>query len=159
MLGAWLTGARVVRVVLHPLSISRTDVSENQRPLLVVWAGPIVGSALPPLFWWFSTRFWRRTAFLWRFFAGFCLVANGAYIGLGSFARVGDCGDMLRHGSPIGWLWLFGAAAMPLGLWLCHGQGVHFGFGAAHGVVDYGAARLALAVAALLVAVGWVIGG
>ena len=47
-------------------------------------------------------------AYLLRFFAGFCLVANGGYIGGGSFDRLGGAGQMLRHGSPP---WLLG----PLG--------------------------------------------
>jgi hypothetical protein len=46
-LGAVATGERVERVVLHPLTISRTDVSPNPFPLLVIWAGPVVGVLLP----------------------------------------------------------------------------------------------------------------
>lgn len=38
VVGAWLTDGRVARVVLHPLTISRTDLAENPRPLAVVWA-------------------------------------------------------------------------------------------------------------------------
>jgi hypothetical protein len=45
--GAWLTGGRVEKVVLHPLTISRTDLAHNPAPLLVVWAGPTVGVLLP----------------------------------------------------------------------------------------------------------------
>jgi hypothetical protein len=47
VLAAWLTGGTVQRVVLHPLSISRTDVSPNPHPLAVAWAGPIFGAAAP----------------------------------------------------------------------------------------------------------------
>lgn len=36
VLGATLSGARVVQVVLHPLTISRTDLAENPHPLFVV---------------------------------------------------------------------------------------------------------------------------
>jgi hypothetical protein len=32
VMGAWLTGGRVERVVLHPLAISRTDLAHNPRP-------------------------------------------------------------------------------------------------------------------------------
>lgn len=42
------TGGTITAVVLHPLTISRTDVSINPRPLLVVWAGPLLGVLLPP---------------------------------------------------------------------------------------------------------------
>jgi hypothetical protein len=36
VVGAWLTGGKVAKVVLHPLSISRTDLADNPRPLTVV---------------------------------------------------------------------------------------------------------------------------
>jgi hypothetical protein len=131
VLGAWWTGAEVSRVVLHPLSISRTDVSHNLSPGVVVWSGPIVGMLLPIAVWSIAA-FWRMTgAFVLRFFAGFCLIANGLYIGVGSFWRVGDCGEMLRHGSQPWQLWLFGLGTAPAGLWLWNGQGKHFGLGRA----------------------------
>lgn len=47
VVGAWLTGGQVDRVVLHPLTISRTDLARNPHPLLVVWAGPVFGCLLP----------------------------------------------------------------------------------------------------------------
>ena len=75
-----------------------------------------------------------------QFFAGFGLIANGAYIGVGSFGKIGDAGDILRHGSPIWSLWLFGAACFPLGLYLWNGLGPHFGLGTAAGKVDHRAA-------------------
>ena len=33
VLGAWLTGGTVAKVVLHPLAISRTDLALNPQPL------------------------------------------------------------------------------------------------------------------------------
>jgi hypothetical protein len=78
--------------------------------------------------------------FVLRFFSGFCLLANGLYIGVGSFVGIGDCGEMLRHGSQQWQLLLFGAATAALGLWLWHGQGPHFGLGPAHGNVNRGVA-------------------
>lgn len=75
-------------------------------------------------------------AYLPRFFAGFCCIANGAYIGFGSFGEIGDCGEMLRHGSAMWQLWLFGAVFLPLGISLWNRQGSHFGLGAADGKVD-----------------------
>jgi hypothetical protein len=121
--GAWLTGGRVARVVLHPLTISRTDLAEDPRPLLVVWAGPVLGCLLPLGAWGLAAALRRPWAYLPRFFAGFCLVANGAYIAGGSFDEGGDAGVMLRHGSPAWSLWAFGAAAVPAGLALWHRQG------------------------------------
>src|SRR3989304_4954124 len=82
VLGAWSTGGEVSRVVLHPLSISRTDVSHNRSPGVVVWAGPIVGVLLPVAAWLVAAFTRMPGAFVLRFFAGFCLTANGLYIGL-----------------------------------------------------------------------------
>jgi hypothetical protein len=159
VLAAWLTGGRVVKVVFHPLTISRTDVAPSPHPLLVVWAGPVVGVVVP-VGAWLGVRALRLPgAYLGRFFAGFCLIANGAYIGAGSFDRVGDCGEMLRHGSPLWALWLFGVAAVAAGLGMWHRLGPHFGLGKARGRVSPWAAYGSLAVLAVLLAVGFTFGG
>src|SRR5207253_7769696 len=71
VLGAWLTGGRVAHVVLHPLTISQTDLSFNPSPLVVVWAGPVLGVSLPLLGWGIAAATGGRAAFLLRFFAGF----------------------------------------------------------------------------------------
>jgi hypothetical protein len=152
VLGAWLTGGTVTQVVLSPLTISRTDLNHNPSPLFVAWSGPVFGIIAPLILWGIAlmTRF--PSAFVLRFFAGFCLVANGLYIALGSFNRIGDCGEMLRHGSQPWQLWLFGAIACPFGIWLWHGQGHHFGLGASEGQVDHVVAWSMLSIfAALLV--------
>lgn len=158
VLGAYLTGGRVERVVLHPLTISRTDLADNPHPLIVVWAGPALGVAIPLLLWFSAVAARLAAAFVARFFAGFCLITNGLYIGLGSFGNVGDCGDMLRHGSQLWQLWLFGALTAPLGLWLWHGQGANFGLGPqkrpVSNVVAYGASAVCLA----LIVVEWLHG-
>lgn len=157
--GAWLTGGRVSRVVLHPLTISRTDLAENPNPLLVVWAGPIVGAVVPLALWAIAAAVRLPGAFALRFFAGFCLLANGLYIGVGSFDRVGDCGEMLRHGSAMWHLWLFGALTAPIGLWLWHGQGTHFGLGPANGRVSRSTAYGTFVACLALLALGFAVGG
>jgi hypothetical protein len=129
VLAALATGGVVERVALHPLSISRTDVSVNPRPLLVAWAGPLFGFLAPLVAWQVARAIRARSAYLVRFFAGFCGVANGAYLGLGSFQRVGDCGDLLNHGAAIWHLWLFGAGSAAAGVMLWNGLGPNFGFG------------------------------
>jgi hypothetical protein len=159
VVGARLTGGRVERVVLHPLTISRTDLAENPRPLTVVWAGPVVGVLLPLAIWGVAALLRMPGAYVLRFFAGFCLLANGLYIGVGSFDRVGDCGEMLRHGSDPWQLWLFGAVTALVGLWLWHRQGPHFGLGAARGQVDRKVACVTTLAFAGLVLLGLSIGG
>lgn len=157
--GAWATRATVERVVLHPLAISRTDLSHNPRPLLVVWAGPVLGCVLPLLLWRLSCWASWSQSFLLRFFAGFCLLANGLYIGIGSFDHVGDCGEMLRHGSPPWMLWGFGAALAPAGLWLWHGQGPNFGWGTEPATVDRRSLGYSVVALIGLLALGLFVGG
>src|SRR5262249_48725415 len=74
VLGARATGGRVDRVVLHPLTISRTDLADNPNPLAVVWAGPFGGVVIPLLLWAFAAAVRLPGAFVLRFFAGFCLL-------------------------------------------------------------------------------------
>jgi hypothetical protein len=129
VLGAWLTGGSVAKVVLHPLTISRTDLSYNPQPLLVVWAGPLFGVAAPLAAWIIAQLARISIWYLLRFFAGFCLIANGAYLAVGSLDNVGDAGDLLRHGASIWHLWAFGALCVPAGFLLWHRLGPHFGLG------------------------------
>jgi hypothetical protein len=157
VLAAWLSGGHVARVVLYPLTISRTDVDDNRAPLFVVWAGPVFGVAAPLALWLLAAAARLPGAFVLRFFAGFCLIANGAYIAVGSFDRVGDCGVMLQHGSAPWQLWLFGAVTVVPGFWLWHRQGPAFGLG--RGQVSAGVAYGTLVVCVGLVALGFVIGG
>ncbi len=56
LLAAWLTGGRIAKVVLFPLSISRTDLAHNPHPLVVVWSGPLLGVALPLILWGVANR-------------------------------------------------------------------------------------------------------
>jgi len=158
VVGAMLTGGTVERVVLHPLTISRTDLAANPRPLLVVWAGPIIGVTLPLILWGAAATLGVAEAFLLRFFAGFCLVANGLYIGAGSYDRVGDCGEMLRHGSPIWSLWLFGLLTVPAGFALWHGQAKHFGLGQHGELPSRTVVALSIATCLTLLLVGLMFG-
>ena len=150
VLAALAGGETVYRVVLHPLVISRTDTSHEGYPLLVVWGGPVLGALLPLGALGLTRFFLPRWSYLVRFFAGFCLIANGVYLGIGSFEGVGDAGDLLRHGAPRGALIAFGLACVPSGLFLWHGLGPHYGLGEAKGQVDR---RAALEVLALLLIV------
>ena len=123
VIGAIVTGGIVERVVLHPLTISRTDVLPNPNPAIVVWLGPILGCLIPAIVWWFIPPKHLVARNIAMFFTGFCLLANGAYIAFGSLDRVGDCGVMLKQGAPHWTLWLFGAVTISIGFYLWHQLG------------------------------------
>ena len=125
VLAAWSSGATVERVVLLP--ISRTDTSNVEYPLFVYGAGAVVGTVLPVLLWLIAYLFHWKTAYLCRFFAGFCLVANGAYIGC-DFSVTGptDAGVLIEHGANRLILVLFGMLCVSGGLFLWHGQSRFF---------------------------------
>ena len=122
VIGALSTGGRIQRVVLHPAAISRTDFHANPAPIFVVWAGPILGGLLPVI----GLLCFRRPSFfrsLAMFFAGFCLIANGAYIGVGGIEGIGDAGEMRRHGTPVELMLFFGISATVCGFWFWHRLG------------------------------------
>ncbi len=125
VLAAWCSGATVERVVLLP--ISRTDTTGVEHPLFVHGAGSVFGGAFPVLLWLVVRMLRLKMAFLLRFFAGFCLIANGAYIGA-DFSTVGptDAGLLVEHGANRVALVLFGLVFVSSGLFLWHGQSRFF---------------------------------
>jgi len=138
--GAWLSGGTVSHVVLHPLAFSQTVLSDNPNPLFVVWCGPVFG-VLIPLALLVAAAFVKAPGiYLLRFFAGFCLIANGAYLGIGVFDSVGDAGDLIELGASPWMLWVFGIVTFPAGFCLWHGLGPKFGFCQARGRVSTHAA-------------------
>ena len=91
--------------------------------------------------------------------AGFCLIANGAYLGVGAFDPVGDAGQLLQHGASAWQLAGFGLVTAPLGLFLWHGQGTHFGLGKAGGRVQPFAAYLCLVLFLVVATAEFLLGG
>jgi len=148
---ARVTGSEVIRVALHPLVFSHTDLGENPHPLAAVWGGPLFGSLFPLMLLAAAVACKVPGIYLFRFFAGFCLVANGVYIGVGwLIANGADPWVMTENGSPHWLLALFGLFTFPLGLYLWHQQGPYFGLGKAGGHVDTGAALVSAALLAAL---------
>lgn len=151
VLGARLTGGGVAKVVLHPLAISRTDVSPNPQPVIEVWAGPVCGAIAPVLAWRLSLPCSRGGLVGWlRFFAGFCLIANGCYLGYGVIEPIGDAEELVRLGTPLWALGLFALLAVPSGLRLWHGLGPEFGLGPSGRPISW---RTALVTVGVLLAV------
>ncbi len=133
---AWQTGAHVAAVNLRPTSISYTLLTANPKPLVVAWAGPICGITLPLLAWLIARPLRLRGWYVLQFFAGFCLVANGAYLVGGTWYEMGDAGELIRHGTG---RWLISLIGVPLavaGLWLWNGLGPRFGLGKSPTAVD-----------------------
>lgn len=117
---AWCTGGIVAKVHFPLLGFSQTILAVNPHPLAVAWAGPLGGSIVAGLLLLFA-RFTRSSvAFALRFFTGFCLIANGLYLGLGVFERVGDCADLLNHGAKAWQLVAFGLLSTAAGLFAWH---------------------------------------
>lgn len=158
VLAAWITGGSVQRVVFHPLTISRTDVSPNPAPLAVAWAGPLVGTVLPALAAVVGRWLGRTIRSYAEFFAGFCGIANGLYIGAGSFEGVGDAGNLLRNGVKQDALLLFGAMAFALGLWIWNRVSADFGLGRNPRIIGRSEAAVAAAAAAAFLTLSALLG-
>jgi len=148
--GAVVAGGTIERVVLHPLAFSRTDVAFNPHPLAQVWAGPIVGVILPLIVWAIARAARAEMDKLFRFFAGFCCIANGAYIGFGPNSAGLDTQVMLSLGCQRWQLLAFGIPMIAVGLWLFNGTGQAFGLGEKRGRVSR---RAVVASVSLLLAI------
>ncbi|HET6882427.1 MAG TPA: M50 family metallopeptidase, partial [Pirellulales bacterium] len=101
MLNAWLSGGRVMHVELPPRGLGHTQVSPNPAPRFVAWGGAVWGSLLgtvPVL----VVRRGELARWFSRLFAGFCLIANGVYLGVGCFFGdpngADDAHELLRNG-------------------------------------------------------------
>jgi hypothetical protein len=117
---ALLSGGRISRVSLPLVGFSQTFFRFNPHPLFVVWGGTGWGSVLPVVGWLAIPRRWKRARAVAQFFAGFCLIANGAYLGVGWVRHAGDAGDLMWYGTPVWVLIAVGATAMTAGLYLWH---------------------------------------
>lgn len=153
ILVGWATGASLSQVTLHPLQISWSTFSPNPHPQLVAWGGPILGAALPLLLLGVARTFRAPGIYLFRFFCGFCLIANGVYMLIDAFDRGGDAGTLLHEGAASWQIILFGLVAAPLGFWFWHGLGPHFGLGSARGRVSRSAVFVSASLLAIIITV------
>ncbi|MEM7755820.1 MAG: M50 family metallopeptidase [Planctomycetota bacterium] len=109
VLSAELTGGEVSRVVPDPRTFARTEYAANPTPLAVVWSGPVTGTiagvllALALL-----ARRGRVLGCTVALLGATCLLANGAYIGLGAINPIADTEVMSRLGVPRWGMAVFG---------------------------------------------------
>lgn len=158
VLHAWASGGKVTHVVLDPLGISRTDIEPNPHPQFVAWGGPVWGSVWPlVVLGVVRAMHWRR-AWLVAFFAGFCLVANGAYLLAGAFFPAGDAEVLLQNGAPRLALVSFGVVATAGGFWLWNGLGKHFGWGKDAHPIDRRVMWSMCSATGMIIAAEWIAG-
>ena len=126
VLGAWLTGGRVARVVFHPLTISRTDLAHNPNPLAVVWAGPLFGVTAPLCLWAFAAAVRRTWTFVLRFSQASAFWQTErtlVWVHSTGWATVARCCDTVQA---LWQLWSSHAVTALVGLWLWNNhQGPH----------------------------------
>ncbi len=124
VLHARVSGGVVADVSLPLLGFSQTFYAANPKPRFVAWGGAVWGCLIPLMALAALARGPRRVRRTVQFFAGFCLIANGAYLGVGWTANTGDAADLHRFGVPVGVLVTFGVVAGAAGLLLWHVLGV-----------------------------------
>ncbi len=95
IVGGMTCGARLVDFDLAPWRMPYSLHSPDPHPLVTLWAGPLLGVAIPIVFAAFVRRRWA-----W-FIADFCLIANGSYLALAwiSGDRFLDTSRLLHAGA------------------------------------------------------------
>lgn len=120
VLHALVSGGRVAAIKMPLFGFSQTLVQLNPHELLVAAGGPVWGILIPLA----ATGVFRLMKVGvpdWlKFFAGFCLIANGTYIGVGWTMRAGDAHDLSRLGASKWLLTSIGAIALVGGLMIWH---------------------------------------
>ncbi|MCL2348735.1 MAG: hypothetical protein FWC50_10805 [Planctomycetaceae bacterium] len=137
VIGALMHDVSVEYVLLGPLTISQTITGETEHKRIITWLGPVFGVIFPVALWLMARLFQWPELFLFRFFAGFCLVANGVYLLFGPVDGLTDTGVLLSYGASRWQLILFGVIATVAGFLLWHGQSNDFGIGKQPKAVQY----------------------
>src|SRR5687767_2374241 len=82
VLHARLSGGVVDKVDIPLLGFSQTFYSVNPKPHFVAWGGAAWGCIVPLMLLAVFSRAPRLARRAAQFFAGFCLIANGVYLGV-----------------------------------------------------------------------------
>ncbi|MDQ3439145.1 MAG: hypothetical protein M3478_02205 [Planctomycetota bacterium] len=118
VIGATATGGTILDVRIPLIGFSQTDVHPNPSPRVEVWCGPVIGAIFPIGLW--LALFRTRARTILHAFAGWCLIVNGVYLGVGWVYHVGDAGELVRLGTPVALLIAFGVVSTASGLCLWH---------------------------------------
>jgi len=151
VIGALMYGVPIERVLLGPLTISQTMIGETEHKRIITWLGPIFGVIFPVVLWAIVRPFQWPELFLFRFFAGFCLVANGFYLLFGPADGFTDSGALLSHGAGRLPLILFGVIATAAGFLLWHGEANDFGVGKQPKTVKFRTVLISFALLLLII--------
>ena len=111
VVGLWVSGGAVDYVQVSPIDFGFTARARDPHPLFVTWAGPLLGSAFPVailLVVIVAAPRWIVPALM---LAVVAFLANGTYLAIGVFSRVGDAGDLMRRGMLA---WVLVAVGAPL---------------------------------------------
>ncbi len=76
LLGGWIGGATLIDFELAPWRLPYSLHQPDPNPLMTLWAGPLLGVAIPGALAVVIRRQWAT------FIADFCLLANGSYLAL-----------------------------------------------------------------------------
>ena len=115
--GGWLGGGTLRDVWLGPWPPPHSRFHPDPRPLLTLWAGPVLGCVVPVLLAACVPRRWARGRARAWFLADFCLLANGSSLAVSWVAgdRLLDAPRLLAEGVSPWRLGLFTAAVAGVG--------------------------------------------
>ena len=111
IVGGYFSGGRLQSADLLPWHLPYSIFDPDPFPLITLWSGLLMG-VLAPL----AIAVIVHRPSMW-FIANFCMLANGAYIGLGWFSkdRFLDTPQLLAHGSHAGWIAVYCMLTIGLG--------------------------------------------
>lgn len=95
IIGGGLSGATLQAVDLAPWRMPFSLYQPNPYPLVTLWAGPVLGIAMPLAAALLVRQEWAR------FIGDFCLVANGVYLAAAWVTgdRLLDTAKLIEHGA------------------------------------------------------------
>lgn len=95
LVGGWACGGTLREARLYPWELPYSIFEPDPRPLVTLWAGPVLGVLVP-----LAAAAVVRRPWAW-FVADFCLLANGAYLAVAWVTgdRHLDTPKLLAHGA------------------------------------------------------------